>query len=327
MKQQDFEIRHEALWQRMEGLLVALEQQRRTKRSQLPADIGAFPQDYRQICHHLALARERQYATYLIDRLDRLMVDGHRHLYRARSFFLSQTLHFIGAGFPALIRAEARLLWLSFALLYLPALLMGIALQYEPQMVYTMLDHHNLASIESMYNPGAAHIGRERQSDGNFLMFGYYIKNNIGISFQTFAGGLLYGLGSIFYLVYNGLFLGAVAGHLTRIGYGTTFYPFVVGHGAFELTAIALSGMAGLKMGLALLAPGDKTRLNALRDAAQVSIRIVYGVVGMLLIAAFLEAFWSSSAAIAPVVKYTVGALLWLLVAGYFMLMGRNRAA
>lgn len=327
MKQQDFEIQHEALWQRMENLLAVLNKQRKTKRSQPSMDMGAFPQYYRQICHHLALARERQYASYLIDRLDRLVLDGHQHLYRARSFFLSQALRFIGGGFPALIRAEARLFWLSFALLYLPALLMGIALQYAPQMVYTMLDHHSLVSIEGMYNPSVAHIGRERQSDGNFLMFGYYIKNNIGISFQTFAGGLLYGLGSIFYLVYNGLFLGAVAGQLTRIGYGTTFYPFVVGHGAFELTAIVLSGMAGLKMGLALLSPGNKTRLNALREAAQISIRIVYGVVGMLLIAAFLEAFWSSSTAIAPVVKYTVGAVLWLGVAGYFLFMGRNRAA
>lgn len=327
MKQQDFEIQHEALWQRMENLLAVLNKQRKTKQSQPSMDMGAFPQYYRQICHHLALARERQYATYLIDRLDRLVLDGHQHLYRARSFFLSQALHFIGVGFPALIRAEARLFWLSFALLYLPALLMGFALQYAPQMVYTMLDHHSLVSIESMYNPNASHIGRERQSDGDFLMFGHYIKNNIGISFQTFAGGLLYGLGSIFYLVYNGLILGTVAGHLTRIGYGTTFYPFVVGHGAFELTAIVLSGAAGLKMGLALLSPGSKTRLSALREAAQISIRIVYGVVGMLLIAAFLEAFWSSSQAIAPAVKYIVGTLLWLGVAAYFLFMGRQRAA
>lgn len=48
---------------------------------------------------------------------------------------------------------------------------------------------------------------------------------------------------------------GAIAGHLTDIGYGQTFWPFVIGHGAFELTAIALAGAAGLKLGWALLAP------------------------------------------------------------------------
>ena len=327
MKQQDFETQHEALWQGMENLLLILNKQRKASRSLPAGETASFPQNYRQICHHLALARERQYATYLIDRLDKLVLDGHQHLYRARGFLLSQVLHFFAVGFPALVRAEARLFWLAFALLYLPTLVMGVAQQYAPQMVYTMLDHATLVSVETMYDPKGAHIGRERQSDSNFLMFGHYIKNNIGISFQTFAGGLLYGLGSIFYLVYNGLFFGAIAGHLTRIGYGTTFFPFVVGHGAFELTAIVLSGAAGLKMGLALLSPGDQTRMAALRDASQISIRIVYGVIVMLLIAAFIEAFWSSSQAIPPTVKYAVGALLWLGVAAYLLRMGRARAA
>ena len=69
------------------------------------------------------------------------------------------------------------------------------------------------------------------------MMFGYYIKNNIGISFRTFAGGMLFGLGSVFFLVYNGLAIGATAGHLTQAGFASTFYPFVAGHGSFELTA------------------------------------------------------------------------------------------
>lgn len=326
MRQRDFEMKHEAMWQRMETLLQSLDHPRKSKQSQRPVDTSTFPQQYRQICHHLALARERQYATYLVDRLDKLVLDGHRHLYRARGLFLSHALRFIGVDFPALIRAEARLFWLTFTLLYLPALLMAIAIHYAPQMVYTLLDHPHLVSIESMYDPSAVHIGRERQSDGNFLMFGYYIKNNIGISFQIFAGGLFYGLGSLFYLLYNALFLGTIAAHLAHIGYGSTFFPFVIGHSAFELTAIQLSGIAGLKMGMALLAPGNKTRLNALRDAADISIRIVYGVIGMLLIAAFIEAFWSSSRDIAPVIKYGVGSLLWLLVATYFLFVGRQRA-
>jgi uncharacterized membrane protein SpoIIM required for sporulation len=50
---------------------------------------------------------------------------------------------------------------------------------------------------------------------------------------------LLLGLGSAFFLIFNGLMIGAVAGHLTRIGFGQTFWSFVIGHGAFELTAIA----------------------------------------------------------------------------------------
>jgi len=323
MRQKDFEALHEAHWQRLESVLQTLS----VSKSACAGELASFPQAYRQVCQHLALARERQYAPHLIERLDALVQGGHQHLYRAQGLSLSRVLHFLTSGFPTLVRAEWRLVWLASALLYLPMIAMGLAVYFAPHMVYTLLDHADLATMESMYDPQAEHIGRERGSDSDFMMFGHYIKNNIGISFQTFAGGLLYGLGSLFYLAYNGLFMGAVAGHLTRVEFGSTFYPFVVGHGAFELTAIALSGAAGLRLGFALISPGRQKRLDALRDAAHSSIRIMYGVAAMLLVAAFVEAFWSSTQTVSPMLKYTTGAVLWLLVAAYFMLAGRARAA
>jgi uncharacterized membrane protein SpoIIM required for sporulation len=107
------------------------------------------------------------------------------------------------------------------------------------------------------------------------------------------------------------------------VGYGETFWSFVIGHGAFELTAIALSGAAGLKLGWALLAPGSLSRGEALRVAAKTSVRLIAGVIIFLLIAAFIEAYWSSMSWPAPLTKYLVGAALWVLVAAYLLLAGR----
>ena len=92
------------------------------------------------------------------------------------------------------------------------------------------------------------------------MMFGFYIRNNIGVAFQCFAGGLFAGLGTLFFLAYNGAFSGAIAGYLTERGLSSTFYSFVATHSAFELTAIVLSGAAGLRIGHALLAPGRRPR-------------------------------------------------------------------
>jgi uncharacterized membrane protein SpoIIM required for sporulation len=158
-------------------------------------------------------------------------------------------------------------------------------------------------------------------------MFGYYVMHNIGIAFQTFAAGLVFGLGSVFFLIFNGLIIGAVSGHLTEIGYGQTFWSFVIGHGAFELTAIALAGAAGLQLGWALIAPGQLTRGESLRLAARKSVQMLCGVMIFLLIAAFIEAYWSSTTVITPWVKYLVGAVLWLLVGTYLGFAGRNRHA
>jgi len=51
---------------------------------------------------------------------------------------------------------------------------------------------------------------------------------------------------------------------------------------------------------------------------------LVYGVTCMLLIAAALEAFWSSASWIGPGAKYGVAAVCWISVFGYFVLQGRH---
>ena len=143
-----------------------------------------------------------------------------------------------------------------------------------------------------MYDPANKRLGM-READDNVAMFGFYIWNNVRIGFQTFATGLAFGLGTLFYLVFNGVMIGAVAGYLTEIGYGDPFWSFVSGHSAMELTAIAISGAAGLRLGAALIAPGLRSRKAALVAAARPAVQLMYGAAAMFFAAAFIEAFWS----------------------------------
>ena len=113
-----------------------------------------------------------------------------------------------------------------------------------------------------------------------------------------------------------------MAGHLTQIGFSETFWPFVVTHGAFELTAIVLAGAAGLRLGLSFIAPGRLSRVQAMRAAAKRATPIVYGFTLFLVIAAFIEAFWSSSAELG-LVRVAIGLPLWAIVHLYLLLAGR----
>ncbi|MGL4318913.1 MAG: stage II sporulation protein M [Pseudomonas sp.] len=324
MKQHLFEQRHSADWQRFEQLLGALET---GKAERKPCE--DFAADYRHLCQHLALAEERGYSSHLIDQLQQLAMRGHQQFYRHRSHLGAQFLGFLLAGFPQLVRREWRVVLSACLLFFGSLMLMGLLTWIFPDLIYSLLDPEQVSGMEKMYDPDARRIGRfsERDSGDDWMMFGYYIMNNIGIAFQTFASGLLFGLGSLFFLLFNGLMIGAVAGHLTRIGYSETFWSFVIGHGAFELTAIAFAGAAGLKLGWALLAPGRLLRREALRQAAGQAIQLVAGVILFLLIAAFIEAFWSSMTYTTPTIKYWVGGGLWLLVIAYFVFAGRNRHA
>lgn len=324
MKQGQFEAIYQPICARFEELLGELEK----KKSVLPdAELAEFAPLYRKLCHFHALAKDRQYSSYLVDHLGDLVIRGHQQLYRRKQPLAHQFLRFVVTDFPHLVRQEQRYFWVATALLYLPGLLLFLAVLWQPDLVYTMMSPEQVTSFEGMYDPEYRTIGSARESGTNWQMFGFYISNNISVSFRTFATGLAWGLGSIFFLVYNGLIFGAVAGHLTNAEFTQTFFTFVVGHGSFELTAIVISGAAGLKLGYNLLAPGNRTRLDALKLAGAVAIRLVYGVIIMLVIAAFVEAFWSSNNLLTPALKYAVGGFFWLLVIAYFTLSGRQTRA
>lgn len=317
MKQQLFEQQYHALWEHFEQQLDALEKRGHPQ----PHNLHSFAADYRQICQLLALAQERQYSPYLIDHLNALALRGHQHFYRRSGNVLYNTVQFILWGFPAAIHREYRFVWLGVVLFFVPALVMGLLTYLDPNLVYTIYPHEAVKNFSEMYDPANQKaFSEQRGSPDDLQMFGYYIRNNIGIGFQTFASGLLLGAGALFNLIFNGVAIGSVAGYLTQLGHSETFWPFVIGHGAFELTAIAIAGAAGLKLGYGLLAPGRLSRKQSLIKAGREAMPLVYGVFFFLLIAAFLEAFWSSSAALPVASKLWAGGCFWLLALSYLCL-------
>lgn len=279
---------------------------------------------YRRACEHLALARARSYPRYLLDRLDRLTSDAHQVIYQRREFGLARIRHAALAGFPRAVRAHAAYVWLATALFMVPTLLLGWLVFQRPDLILAIIDAEQAAEFEQMYSDSANSIGAFRDADSDWAMFGFYIRNNIGVAFQCFAAGIFAAIGSMFFLLVNGAYGGAVAGYLTERGLSESFYSFVVTHAAFELTAIVLAGAAGLRIGHALVVPGRQTRVQSLVSASRATMPIIYGVTVMLLIAAAIEAFWSSSRLLPLPVKYGVAALCWAAVISYFTFQGRR---
>ena len=316
MKQAPFELAHAREWSEFEAFL--------DKKSAF--DPAEMPARFRRLCQHLALAAERRYSADLVDRLNRLALRGHHAMYANRRRESQQVLGFLLAGFPRLVRQEWRLVVAAALLFFGPLLALIAILQQFPDFVHYLLAPEQIASFHQMYDPSNRRIGM-READTSVMMFGFYIWNNVRIGFQTFAGGLLAGVGSAWFLGANGVIIGAVAGYLTQAGFGETFWSFVAGHSALELTAIVLSGAAGFRLGLAVIAPGNLTRKAALVAAAKPAVRLMYGAAMMFLGAAFVEAFWSPLTEVAFDLKIGAGIAAWVVLLAYFLFAGRARAA
>jgi uncharacterized membrane protein SpoIIM required for sporulation len=327
MKQEQFVARHQAEWVAFDHWLHA-----RGKASAAHGERAAqtlndeeIPQHYRRICQQLALARGRGYSPVVTARLQQLMQQGHNVLYRPPPPRWRRVGEFLLAEFPRLVRSEARCMWASLALFAIPFFGWMVLLQYKPELIHALMSQQEITGIERMYDPTNPVLGRD--SGTSWAAFGMYIFHNTGIGLKTFGSGLFFGIGTIFTLLFNGISIGAVFGHLIQIGYSDPLFRFTCGHGAFELTAIVISGGAGLQLGFRVLAPGQKRRVDALIEGGKKGAKLCLGIAVMFFIAAFIEAFWSSIASIPAPVKYSVAAMLWALVLSWLTFGGRNRGA
>ncbi|MDX3934544.1 stage II sporulation protein M [Stenotrophomonas sp.] len=325
MRQEQFVARYQAEWQALEQWLSQRGEHPRQARRQAAhdgLDDGDFPQRYRRLCQQLALARRRGYSPQLVARLQQLMQQGHTLLYRTPRPQWQRALAFLFADFPQLVRSQARSMWVATALFVVPLVGSFALVLWRPELIHLLLDNARIAEFERMYDPASPNLGRD--SGTNWTMFGYYIMNNISIGLRTFAFGLIAGVGTVLVMLFNGVGIGSVAGHLQHIGHGDPFWRFVAGHGAFELTAIVIAGGAGLQLGMKLLAPGRRRRIDALVEGGVIGAKLCVGVAAMLLVAAFIEAFWSSIAAIPAWGKYSVAAVLWTTVFVWLWRGGRG---
>jgi len=319
-----FERTYQDDWSELEALLARAAARRAWRRGDEDVSGVRIAALYRRACGHLALARARCYPAHITDRLERMTTDAHQLIYHRRELGLARLRRMAAVEFPAAVRAHGAYVAVAAATFLLPTIVVAVLVYRHPDMILSVVDSETAASFESMYSKSADSIGRVREASTDWMMFGYYIRHNIGVAFQCFAGGLFAGCGSLFFLAYNGAFAGALGGYLVERGLSSTFFSFVATHSAFELTAIVLSGAAGLRVGQSLLAPGPLTRVQALVRATRESAVLLYGVSGMLLVAAGIEAFWSSARWLPDAAKYGVAAICWTAVVSYFVLRGRD---
>lgn len=254
-------------------------------------------------------------------RLDALAARAHGFLYRAPERHGSATLLELLGEFPRAVRRQWPFVLVAALLFWLPFVLgLGGALG-RPGFAERVLPAEMLEEMGAAYAQGFAN-GRPQGQDA--AMAGFYVYNNVGIAFRCFATGITFGVGSLFFLVYNGLTIGTVVGWVITQGHGRNILTFTCSHSPFELTAIVLSGAAGLQIGFSLLDTGGLSRRSSLLRAGRSAIVLVTGSAAFLLIAALLEAFWSPSSA-PDDVKWAAAGLLTLLVVSYLALAGRGR--
>lgn len=304
-----------------ENLTQLLDRSENGVKNLTPVDIQQLGNLYRSATSDLALAQREFPRTRVTAYLNQLVARGHAVIYRGKPAVWRQWSAFVRTGFPLLFREALPYIAVAALLFVLPALLSAVAMATDPARASWLLPagaHDLVEQIERQELWTDIPID-ERPYASSFIM-----TNNIQVSFLAFAGGVTAGLLTVYVLLFNGLLLGGITGLTAHHGIGFDLWTFVIGHGVLELSAIFISGGAGLMMGWSMLNPGLLRRRDALMRSARHAVQLVLGCIPILIVAGLIEGFISPNESIPWSLKWGIGLLTGILFYGYLWLAVRR---
>lgn len=270
------------------------------------SDLGLL---YRQAAADLSAVRSDRSAKISADYLNRLVARAHHLVYAGKKSTLRSALHFFTREYPAIFRAMIRFTSASL-LIFLAGMLLGTLLTLaRPDFMRQFLGPTMVRTIERHQMWTDSVVAMKPQASAQIT------TNNLSVTFMTFAGGIVGGIGTVLLLFNNGLLMGVVSTACAQHHMSLSLWSFVASHGALELPAIFIAGGAGLRVGWGLLFPGLLSRRESLVAAGSDAVRLLAGTIPMLIVAGALEGFLSPTKT--PVgIKFGVCAtllsLLWV---------------
>ena len=278
-----FVAAHQNAWWRLQQLT-----ERARKVTQVtPDELDEMVHLYQRAGANLANARIEYAAdSALVNRLTLLVSDAHGVLYGQRDTEVRRGLiQFATVTFPAAIYALRRYIAVAAVLTFLPWAVFQIWLSISP----TAFDLAAPDGSGQQYIDQDFEAYYSNQPSQNFAT--QVFLNNIRVGFLAFAAGALLCVVTAALLVWNGANGGMAGGLFTHAGQADKFWGLILPHGLLELSAVVVAGAAGLRIGWAIIDPGDRPRFNALTDEARRSGSVLVGLVVAFLLAATVEGF------------------------------------
>jgi hypothetical protein len=133
-------------------------------------------------------------------------------------------------------------------------------------------------------------------------------------------------IGSLVIMVFNGVMVGVFQYFFIERGLFWESFLAIWTHGALEISAIILSGGAGLTLGKGLLFPGTYSRFQAFKLSGMNGLKIIMGVAPITFFAAFIEGFLTRHTTIPDPIRFLFILLSFTFIFIYFFLYPRRVA-
>jgi uncharacterized membrane protein SpoIIM required for sporulation len=312
-----FIVTHQGSWERLDGLAKTA---RRSVRRLSADELDELIALYQRVSGHLSVVQTEFGDAATAAQLTGILARARGVIYREHGSPVAAMGGFFTSTFPAAIYLMRRSIAIAAIVLLLPAFAMGIWL------------NNNAAARNAAVDPQLAqlvsHGGQFENyySEHDASVFQTLVTtNNIRVGLMAFAGGALLGVPPLLLLATNGQHIGEMGAVMHAEGMGAKFWGLILPHGLLELTCIVIAGAAGLAIGWAIIAPGDRRRGEAMVEQGNRSLVAMLGAAVGFVIAAIIESRVTPSG-LPTAARVGLGVTVWVAFMLYTFGLGRNAA-
>jgi uncharacterized membrane protein SpoIIM required for sporulation len=304
-------------WQKLEGLLEILETS--PLRGLPRAQVRELGELYRRAASDLAIARAESRDPKLVNYLNSLVIRAHGKIYRADTKGANIIWQFFARDFPRAFRRTWRYTLLAFAVFTIASVISFV-------LCYNDRNFAEALGVERVSYMAQSNMKWwERLNEANQIGASEILTNNILVTFKAFTYGAFFGIGTLYVLIFNGLYIFGMLGvcYRANAGFANDLVTFMVGHGVIELSCIFIGGGAGMLIGYSMINPKDLTRAEALKKNGMEAARLAIGCACLLVVAGIIEGFLSPSP-LPAWIKFGTGILTGVAMYSYLFLVGRD---
>ncbi len=270
----------EPRWQRLEQLAKL--------RGMPGAAADEFAQLYQLTATDLSQVRAAAPDPQLISRLSILLANARTHLAGANQPMWKQIARFFARDLPlSLYRLRWPTVGVTIAFVAI-AIATAVYISNEPG----ALDQ--VGSFEARQDYANTQFESYYSQYPSSSFFARVWTNNSWVVLQSVGGGFT-GIFTVWVQYANAASTGTAAAIMYEFGYLGLFFKLIMPHGLLELTAIWISGAAGLRIFWSLMVPGERKRMDAIAAEGRMLIGVALGLVAVLMAAGLMEGFVTGS--------------------------------
>ncbi|MGH2768827.1 MAG: stage II sporulation protein M [Actinomycetota bacterium] len=279
-------------------------------------ELSAIVRLYQRVSAHLADVQTKYGDRRLEAYLNGLVARAHAAIYSATPRTLRGLMAIFGTRYRSALSRTGPFVVVAAALLVLVTAAAHLWVATSPEARAGLVPPFAREAVERG-GAGGERLGLPPPD----LLSTLILLNNLKVAFFAFALGIGLGVGTLYILVTNGIFIGTLAGAFQAAGHAWAFWALVLPHGFLEIIAICIASGAGLRLGWSIVDPGDRPRLRALAEESRDAVLVVIGVIPAFAAAALIEGFLTGSA-LPDALEIAVGAAV---AAAYIAVPARPR--